>query len=101
MRYNDRIVLTSSNKETYNPELGEYEQEIPEKITVPCYVMDLNIEKSMQIFGDYKQDRKECFVKRPIGKSFDTAIYNGRKYKTETVAQKSTVFYLIGDDSIE
>lgn len=100
MRYNDRIVFIDKRDEVYNPDTGEYEAGTVSKETVPCFVMDLGLERSVQLFGDYAKERKVVYIRRQLTKSYHHCEYRGKAYKLITDKQNATVFYLEGDDSL-
>ncbi|HFR5411987.1 TPA: hypothetical protein ACHW1L_001883 [Streptococcus pyogenes] len=53
MRYADRISFLTNQDERYDPDLGEYTTGETIQKVLPCFVMDLGMAKSVQIFGDY------------------------------------------------
>ncbi|GFE45598.1 hypothetical protein [Streptococcus canis] len=99
MRYADRISFVT-NEERYDPDLGEYTTGETIQKVLPCFVMDLGMAKSVQIFGDYQKSRKVVYLRRPYTDMFDYCLYRGKKYKAKADKQSATVFYLEGDDSI-
>ncbi|ASB97429.1 hypothetical protein [Streptococcus equi] len=100
MRYADRITFVKATDEQYDPDLGEYTYTEVMIKTLPCFVMDLGMAKSVQIFGDYQKTRKVVYLRQPYTDLLDHCLYKGKKYKVQVDKQFNTVFYLEGDDSI-
>lgn len=100
MRYNDRIVFIERREGEYNPNIGEYEKGIVSRETVPCFVMDLGLERSIQLFGDYEKERKVVYLRRKLTKIYHLCIYKEKIYRAKVDRQNGTVFYLEGDESI-
>lgn len=99
MRYSDRAVFSFYDESLYDPEIGEhvYKELYSEIIT--CFVMDLGLEKSVKIFGDYQKGRKVVFIKNTYTKAFNRVFYRGMWYKVINDKQMNRVFYLEGDNS--
>ncbi|MFM0795997.1 hypothetical protein P7J53_10700 [Streptococcus suis] len=100
MRYADRIVFIKTGAEYYDPDIGEYISGANEEFVLPCHIVDLGIEKSMQIFGDYALERKICYLQNPLTVTTAICVYKDKKYKVLTDRQNSKVLYLEGDNSI-
>lgn len=100
MRYADRILFEKGSSEFYDPDLGEHVTKPGEVITLPCLIIDLGIEKSIQVFGDYQKDRKVCYLQRTRQIDFTYCTYNNRYYKVIIDKQDGRVLYLEGDNSI-
>lgn len=100
MRYADRIVFLKKGAEYYDPDIGEYIGGTDEEFILPCQVVDLGVEKSMQIFGDYKLERKICYLQNSLTFMNVVCVYKDKKYKVLTDKQNSKVLYLEGDNSI-
>ncbi|MCB2835986.1 hypothetical protein K3M97_08850 [Streptococcus dysgalactiae subsp. dysgalactiae] len=100
MRYADRITFVKATDERYDPDLGEYTTGETTQKVLPCFVMDLGMAESVQIFGDYQKDRKVIYLKQPYTKTFDYCEYKGKRYKAQANKLGAVVFYLEGDDSI-
>lgn len=100
MRYADRVTFVKTTDERYDPDLGEYTHTEVISRTLPCFAMDMGMEKSVQIFGDYQKDRKVIYLKQPYTKAFDYCEYDGKRYKAQANKLGAIVFYLEGDDSI-
>ncbi|VTT01663.1 hypothetical protein [Streptococcus dysgalactiae] len=100
MRYADRISFVTNQDERYDPDLGEYTHTETISETKPCFAMEMGVEKSVQIFGDYQKDRKVIYLKQPYTKAFDYCEYDGKRYKAQANKLGAIVFYLEGDDSI-
>ncbi|KGR72899.1 hypothetical protein ACVRWQ_06055 [Streptococcus phocae subsp. salmonis] len=94
MRYADRITFIKATDERYDPDLGEYTHTEVISKTLPCFAMDMGMEKSVQIFGDYQKSRKVVYVKQPYNQKYDFCEYRGVKYRTLADKQSETVFYL-------
>ncbi|HEP1431135.1 hypothetical protein [Streptococcus pyogenes] len=94
MRYADRISFVTNQDERYDPDLGEYTTGETTQKVLPCFVMDLGMAKSVQIFGDYQKTRKVVYLRQPYTDTFDYCLYRGKKYKTQADKQSNTVFYL-------
>ncbi|HEP1280438.1 TPA: hypothetical protein ACJ7D8_000508 [Streptococcus pyogenes] len=94
MRYADRINFVTNQDERYDPDLGEYTTGETTQKVLPCFVMDLGMAKSVQIFGDYQKTRKVVYLRQPYTDTFDYCLYRGKKYKTQVDKQSNTVFYL-------
>ncbi|HEQ5218479.1 TPA: hypothetical protein VG696_001827 [Streptococcus pyogenes] len=100
MRYADRVTFVKTTDERYDPDLGEYTHTETISDTKPCFAMEMGVEKSVQIFGDYQKDRKVIYLKQPYTKAFDYCEYEGKRYKAQANKLGAIVFYLEGDDSI-
>lgn len=100
MRYNDRIIFLEKQDEVYNPDTGEYKMGAVTRKTVPCFVMDLGLERSVKLFGDYEKERKVVYIRRKLAKTYYRCEYKGIVYKLIADKQSATVFYLEGDDSL-
>ncbi|WP_243091766.1 hypothetical protein [Streptococcus dysgalactiae] len=100
MRFANRITFVKATDERYDPDLGEYTHTEIIRKTLPCLVMDMGMEKSVQIFGDYQKDRKVIYLKQSYTKAFDYCEYDGKRYKAQANKLGAIVFYLEGDDSI-
>lgn len=100
MRYADRIVFLKRGAEYYDPDIGEYVGGTNEEFVLPCQVVDLGIEKSVQVFGDYALERKICYLQNPLTVTNATCVYEDKKYKVLTDRQNSKILYLEGDNSI-
>lgn len=100
MRYADRISFVTNQGERYDPDLGEYTTGETTQKVLSCFVMDLGMAKSVQIFGDYQKTRKVVYLRQSYTDMFDHCLYKGKKHKVRADKQSATVFYLEGDDSI-
>ncbi|MCK4024893.1 hypothetical protein [Streptococcus iners] len=100
MRYADRIVFIKTGAEFYDPDIGEYISGANEEFVLPCHIVDLGVEKSMQIFGDYALERKICYLQNPLTVTNVVCVYKDKKYKVLADKQNSKVLYLEGDNSI-
>ena len=100
MRYNKRIEFIKQIDEEYDAEIGEYTQGIVIKTTVPCFVMDIGIEKSIELFGNYEKDRKQVYLRHKLKDRFDKCILNDKTYKIIKPYLNETVLYLEGDVSV-
>lgn len=95
---NKRITFTKpASKRKYNPDTGEYEGGTAIEVARPCLLQDLGLERSMRIFGDYKQSRKVAILQYPYQEKCDTAKVDGTSYKVVTVKQRGKVWYLERD----
>lgn len=100
MRYADRVTFVKTADERYDPDLGEYTHTETISETKPCFAMEMGVEKSVQIFGDYQKARKVIYLKQPYIKAFDYCEYEGKRYKAQANKLGAIVFFLEGDDSI-
>lgn len=100
MRYSDRAVFKQISKDEYDFEAGEHKDTELYSDIVTCYVMDLGLDKSVKIFGDYSKQRKVIYLKNAYTKPFNLVEYRGQKYIPKTDKQLAKVFYLEKDDSI-
>ena len=100
MRYSDRAVFKQISKDEYDFEAGEHRDTELYSDIVTCYVMDLGIDKSVKIFGDYSKQRKVIYLKNAHTKPFNLVEYQGQRYIPKTDKQLAKVFYLEKDDSI-
>lgn len=100
MRYSDRAVFKQISKEEYDYETGEHKDIELYSDIVTCYVMDLGIEKSVKLFGDYNKQRKVIYLKNAYAKAFNLVEYRGQRYIPKVDKQLDKVFYLERDDSI-
>lgn len=100
MRYSDRAVFKQISKEEYDYETGEHKDIELYSDIVTCYVMDLGIEKSVKLFGDYNKQRKVIYLKNAYAKPFNLVEYRGQRYIPKVDKQLNKVFYLEKDDSI-
>ena len=99
MRFSDRVTLIKESNARYNTTLGEYEDTNQEGEIVPCFCMDLSIEKSKLVFGDYKKGNKVIYLRNPRD-NISKVIYKGKIYKVFTVKQKASVLFVGGDNSV-
>lgn len=100
MRYADRLTFIDRSDERYDPELGEYVAGDSYEVTVPCFVLDLGIEKAKLMFGDVSKSRKVAYLQNPYPKPYQLCRYDGKLYKVLIDRQSKTVLYLEGDDSL-
>ena len=100
MRYNKRIEFIKHSKEEYDAEVGEYTQGTVIKKAVPCFVMDIGIQKSMELFGNYEKDRKQVYLRQSLKDKFDKCILNDKTYKIIKPYLSETVLYLESDISV-
>lgn len=100
MRYSDRAVFKQISKEEYDYEIGEHKDIELYSDVVTCFVMDLGIDKSVKLFGDYSKQRKVIYLKNTYTKPFNIVEYRGQRYIPKVDKQLNKVFYLEKDDSI-
>lgn len=100
MRYSDRAVFKQISKEEYDFETGEHKNIKLYSDIVTCFVMDLGIDKSVKLFGDYSKQRKVIYLKNAYTKPFNIVEYRGQRYIPKVDKQLNKVFYLEKDDSI-
>lgn len=100
MRYNDRITFLSNGTSEYNPETGEFEEVEGAKKLAACMMVDLGLEKSQLLFGDYEKDRKVAYLQVPYHGKAERCEYKGKSYKVVKDRQSNTVLYLEGDKSL-
>lgn len=101
MRYNERVEIIAKQQEEYNPETGEYTSNEEEKIIVPVHVMDLEIDKQVSVFGEYKRGSKVVYFQNTPKISFTYLNYRKERYKCRADKQSGRVFYLEKDNSVE
>lgn len=59
MRYTDEIVFVKESSDShYDPDLGEWVEEAPKRITADVNVTDLGTDRSITLFGSIKQGAK-------------------------------------------
>ena len=100
MRYSDRAVFKKISKDEYDYETGEHKNTELYSDVVTCFVMDLGIDKSVKLFGDYSKQRKVIYLKNTYTKPFNIVEYRGQRYIPKVDKQLNKVFYLEKDDSI-
>ncbi|MGX7349983.1 hypothetical protein [Dolosicoccus paucivorans] len=98
MRYNHRLEIQIQEPvSSYNPKVGRHEvvQEAIYKV-VPCHLSPISLERSMQVFGDYKQNILIARCKNKITIKQNEVRIDGQLYKVVRVLQfrGRTVFYL-------
>lgn len=96
---NKRLTfIRVTNKRVYNPDLGEYEEGETSDIVRPCTLIDLGVERSMRIFGDYQQTRKVAIIQQPYRQTCHMVKVDGVVYKVIAVKQNGKVWYLERDN---
>lgn len=101
MRTSDRITFTqTATKRKYNPDTGEYEGGTAIEVVRPCLLQDLGLEKSMQVFGDYKKSRKVAILLQPYKQKCEKVSVNGSVYRVTLVKGNGKIWYL-ESDSVE
>ena len=98
MRYNHRLEIPVQEAVTrYNPEVGRHET-VQEAIThiVPCHLSSMSMERSMQVFGDYKKDYLVARCKNKVPTNYHSVFVNEMEYKVvRTLHHRGrTDFYL-------
>lgn len=99
MRFNNRVMFVKSGSHEYDFNTGEYAEGVIAEKLIPCYVVDLGLEKSVKIFGDYRKDRKVIFLQNGYSEDFDYLVLSGLKYKALQDKHNGKVFYLEHDDT--
>lgn len=90
-----RIYFLEDSHETeYDFESGEYVDVIGLEHIRPCSLMDLGVDRSMQIFGDYKKERKVAIIQQPYKHKVEQARIGDVLYRIVAVRQNRTAFYL-------
>lgn len=101
MRTNARIkVVSETTDEYYDDELGEWVDGEESSAFFPAYVMDLSIERSIQVFGEYKSGRKCVILRRPINKPYRWIEYKELRYIVSAIRQDGTTLYLERDQFV-
>lgn len=94
------MTFIRQGEAVYDPDLGEFRTGEGQELVVPCFVMDLGLEKSKLLFGEYAKDRQAVYIQRPIPGGYGHCRYGGKLYKLTRDKLSQTVFYLEGDDSL-
>lgn len=102
MNTKSRIVFVKRlSKRLYDPLKGEYQPSETVRKVLPCDVSDLGLERQIQAFGNYRDDRKVIHLLRPYREAFDYVEYNGQTYKVLTKRLGSSVLYIQHDSGLE
>lgn len=98
MRQSHRATFVQETmKEEYNPETGEYEDGITGSEVMPSFVMDLGVERSMRLFGDYKEQRKIVILRHPYYQPFNYIEYRGERYIVVRKGLDGCAYYIERD----
>ncbi|MFK8243850.1 MULTISPECIES: hypothetical protein [unclassified Facklamia] len=98
MRTNQRIsFILDIEDEVYDDDLGEWVGGATEKVTLPCFVSDLGLERSMAIFGDYRVQRKVVRLLKSFNQEFNSIEFAGETYKMTAGRLDDNVFYMERD----
>lgn len=86
MRYTDEITFVKESSEShYDPDLGEWIENEPNRTDTLVNVTDLGTERSVKIFGDIRQEAKVIRT-MPLFcvPEFDSIEFEGKTYKETT-----------------
>ena len=89
MRYDtDVTFIKNSESSHYDPDLGEWIEDEPERITVGANVTDLGTNRSVALFGSIKQGAKVIRT-QPLFEvpKWDVIEINGKSYQLTTDRQ--------------
>lgn len=95
MRTSQRVTfLGDMTEEFYNDETGDWEGGLEEAETLPAFVMDLGIDRSVELFGEYQKGRKVVMLQRPFLHDFRFIEIDGVRYIAVNKSQHRTVFHV-------
>lgn len=97
MNLADRITFISGGRKKYNYKTGQYEGAEVNKTVVPCFVSDLGLDRSKEVFGDYEKDRKIVRLSISYNEPYDSVEYNGLPYKVISHRLNNKVMYIERD----
>lgn len=95
MRLSDRVSLIKKGKKKYDPDRGEYVDSSERWDNYPCHISDLGVDRTQQLFGDYRPQVKVVRLQRPF-RAFevDTVKIDGKEYTVRSVRLDDRVFYV-------
>ncbi len=91
MRYTDEITFVKESSEShYDPDLGEYVEGEPKRISTLANVTDLGTDRSVKVFGDIRQGAKVIRT-MPLFSlpEFDHIEIDGKTFKETTARNPS------------
>lgn len=98
MRYDKRLVLETVPKiEKYNPKLGRKEViQKAKEVSVPCHISPLSVERSQEVFGDYRRNYLLVRCKNKVDTKQEVVKVDGDEYRVVKMQRfrAQTVFYL-------
>lgn len=98
MRFDERITFVVRNDAYYDPEIGEVVEKDAIKVTVPCMLSTMGMEKTTEIFGSLKRIITVARLQHPYTHGFDYVEIDEKPYKVQRQSDyKKGVLFLEGD----
>lgn len=91
MRYTDEITFVKESSEShYDPDLGEYVEGEPKRISTLANVTDLGTDRSVKVFGNIRQGALVIrMMPLFVLPDFDSIEIDGKAYKEMTARNPS------------
>lgn len=93
MRFNRRIELVlEGGRKKYNPKTSREEKEADKVKEVPCYLSAISMERSMEVFGDYKKEVLVAQLQGRLPKAIERVRIGCKLYRVlKTVVYRNRV----------
>lgn len=96
MRFTEQVSFLKKGEEKYDPDSSTYVPGEDLKQTFLANISDMGLKRSMEIFGDYRVDRKVVRLLNSFKGEFDIIELEGKRYRFTVDKQDKTVFYVEG-----
>ena len=82
MRFNRRIhLIVEPGRKRYNPKTSR-EERLPDKaMERPCYLTSISLDRSMQVFGEYRKEVLVAQLQGRLTKKVDLVKVDDKKYR--------------------
>lgn len=93
-QYNSRLKPVRQVSLRYDPDTASYMSEEDETEVLICQISDLEIERSVALFGDYQTTRKVVRLQQPYQDFGKYVEIDGQRYRILLKKQKGRVVYV-------
>lgn len=96
MRLNKRVKFLGGRNQQYDPETSKNQTVFTKQSEwYPCHVSDIGMDRSQQIFGDYKRHVKVFRLQVPLAdyRTYSQLLFENRHYEIRSFNLDGRVFY--------